>query len=115
MELKPTDHLEHARIGTLSTGPLLRRPRLFPIPIQDVPLDRRRKVLTDEEALEVSGIHVDVGRLDASEVIRPVHPVVVEEPATDRVPLVDDGAVDLEYDQQSVCWIGGPEAGVVPG
>ena len=115
LELKPTDHLEHARIGTLTPGRLLRRPMLLPIPIQDVPLDHRRKVSTDEDALEVSGIHVDIGRLDASEVIRPVHSVVVEESATDHMPVVDDGAVDLEYDQQSVCRVGGAYAGVVPG
>src|SRR5712692_3932734 len=64
---------------------------------------RRTIAPTDEEAFEVPGIHVYLGHLDAAEVIRPVHPVVVEESAADHVPLVEDRAVDLEHDQQSVC------------
>jgi len=102
-------------MGTLRAGRVLRRRRLLPVPIEDVPADHRRKASTDDEGFEVPGIRVDVGHLDAAEVIRPVHPVVVEESATHDVPLVDDRAVDLEHDQQPVCRIDGAEAGEVPG
>jgi len=40
---------------------------------------------------------------------------LVEEPATHRVPMVDDRAVDLEHDQQLVVRMGRAAAGVVPG
>ena len=96
-------------------GACVRRRRLLPVPIEDVPADHRREASTDQEGFEVPGIRVDVGHLDAAEVIRPVYPVVVDESATDDVPLVDDRAVDLEHDQQPVCRMGGPEAGEVPG
>jgi len=115
LELEPTDHLEHTGIGTLRAGHLLRRRRLLWVPIEDVPADCRRKASTDEEAFEMLGICVDVGHLNAAEVIGPVHPVVVEEPAADHVPLVDDQAVDLEHDQQPVGRIGGADVGEVLG
>ena len=114
LELEPADHLEHAGMGTLRAWHVLRRRRLLRVPIEDIPADHRPEASTDEEGFEVPGIRVDVGHLDAAEVIRSVHPVVVEEPATDDVPLVEDRAVDLEHDQQPVCRIGGPEAGDVP-
>jgi hypothetical protein len=46
--------------------------------------------LTGDEAFEVPGIHIDLGQLDAGQVIGPVDPVVVQESTTDDVPLVDD-------------------------
>ena len=85
------------------------------VPVEDVPADHRRKASTDEEAFEIPGIGVDVGHLNAAEVIRPVNPVVVEKPAKDHVPVIDDQAVDLEHDQQPVGRIGGPGVGEVPG
>ena len=72
---------------------------MLPVPIDDSPADHRGQASTDKAAFKVPGIHLDLGHLDAAEVIRAVHPVVVEESATDQVPLVDDRAVDLEYDQ----------------
>jgi hypothetical protein len=88
---------------------------LPPVPIDASPADHRGKASTVKAAFKVPGIRLDLGHLDAAEAIHPVHPVVVEELATDQVPLVDDRAVDLEHDQQPVCRIGGPEAGEVPG
>jgi hypothetical protein len=87
---------------------------LFPVPIEDSSADHRGQASTDKGAFEVPGIYLDLGHLDAAEVIRPV-PVAVEESATDQVSLVDDRAVDLEHDQQPVCRVGRPEVGGVPG
>ena len=105
LELEPTDHLECAGIGTHRAGPVLRRRSPLPAPIEDLPRTRRRKSLRGAEAVEVPGIHIDLGQLDAGELINPVDPVVVQESTTDNVPLVDDRAVDLEDRQQpSVGW-----------
>lgn len=71
--------------------------------------------MTGDEAFEVPGIHIDLGPLDAGEMIGPVDPVLVQEPTTNDVPLVDDPAVDLEHHQQPACRIGGSNVGVVPG
>ena len=115
LELEPTDHLECAGIRTHRAGPVLRRRSPLPAPIEDLPRTRRRKSLTGDEAFEVPGIHIDLGRLDVGEVSGPVDPVVVQESTTDDVPLVDDRAVDLEHHQQPVCRMGGSNVGVVPG
>jgi hypothetical protein len=115
LQLEPPDHLEHAGMGTLRARRVLRRRRVAPGTSRGRPGEPSPEGRDGSEGFEVGGNRVDVGHLGAAEVIRPVYPVVVEESPTDGVPLVDDRAVDLEHDQQSVCRKGGRKAGKVPG
>jgi hypothetical protein len=100
------------RDKTHRAGPVLRRRSPLRAPVEDLPRTRRRKSSPCGEAFEVPGIHIDLGRLDAGEVIGPVDPVVVQESTTDDMPLVDDRAVELGHHPQPVCRMGGSNVGV---